>query len=244
MQPSPVRAQPHATTPRWKMCKNQIMYRKLAFYSDQQTERSSKLDEHLLSLIGKQRPIIGYIPSSTDAERTWYKQQQAYYKSLDADLSVYFELEIEYEPDKAKNLFTCDAIHLSGGSTYNFLYWLRKRGLISLLHDYVANGGVLIGVSAGAILMTPEISTTHICGEEPSHNLTDLSALNFVDFAFLPHINRIEDVENKLIEYSITQSGKIFGCPDGDGIIVNGNGIQCVGDLILAENGKLKSVVN
>lgn len=215
------------------------MNRKLAFYSDQQIEQSSAMDEPLLNLIDKQHPLIGYIPSSTDPERIWFKQQQAYYKSLNAKLSVYFELETEYEPKKTKELFACDAIHLSGGSTYNFLYWLRKRGLVSLLRDYVANGGVLIGVSAGAILMTPEISTTHICGEEPSHDLNDLSALNLVDFAFLPHINNIEAVENKMIEYSNTHGYKIFGCHDGDGIIVNNNIIQCVGDLILAENGKV-----
>lgn len=178
------------------------------------------MNEQLLNLIGKPHPIIGYIPSSTDPERTWFKKQQTYYKSLGADLSVYFELETEYESEKAKELFACDAIHLSGGSTYNFLYWLRQRGFIPLLRNYVANGGVLIGVSAGAILMTPEISTTHICGENPSHNLNDLSALNLVEFAFLPHINQINSVEKKLIEYSITHKRKIFGCHDDDGIIV------------------------
>ncbi|MBV6397586.1 MAG: putative peptidase [Anaerolineales bacterium] len=202
------------------------------------------MNERLLNLIGKRHPVIGYIPSSTDPKRTWFKQQQAYYKSLNARVPIYFELETEYDPEKIKDLLACDAIHLSGGSTYNFLYWLRTRRLTSLLKDYVANGGVLIGVSAGAILMTPEISTTHICGEEPSHDLNDLSALRMVDFAFLPHINKIEAVENKMIEYSIAQGRKIFGCLDGDGMIVNGNSLHCVGDLILAENGKLKSVVN
>lgn len=215
------------------------MRRKLALYSDQQINLSPKMDERLLALIDKPNPTIGYIPSSTDPERTWHKKQQAYYKSLSADLAIYFELETEYQPDKTKDLFACDAIHLSGGSTYNFLYWLRKRGFISLLHDYVANGGLLIGVSAGAILMTPEISTTHLCGEQPSHNLNDLSALNFVDFAFLPHINQIESPEAKLIEYSVTQKRKIFGCNDGDGIIVDGDNIQCIGNLMYAENGNL-----
>ena len=220
------------------------MSRKLAFYSDQQIERSSAMDERLLNLIGKQHPVIGYIPSSADPKRAWFEQQQAYYKSLNANLSVYFELETEYDPEKIEDLLACDAIHLSGGSTYNFLYWLRARRFIPLLRDYVANGGVLIGVSAGAILMTPKISTTHICGEEPSRDLNDLSALNFVDFAFLPHINQIESPEAKLIEYSVTQKRKIFGCNDGDGIIVDGDNIQCIGNLICAENGNLQTAAS
>jgi len=213
------------------------MHRKLAFYSDQQINQSAKMDEQLFNLIGKPHPTVGYIPSSIDPERTWFKKQQNYYKSFGANLSVYFELEAEYEPDKANELFACDAVHLSGGSTYNFLYWLRKRGFISLLKEYVANGGVLIGVSAGAILMTPEISMTHICGETPSHNLNDLSALDLVDFVFLPHINQIESVESKMTEYSIAHGRKIFGCRDGGGIIVNDDNIECIGDVIHVENG-------
>jgi len=89
------------------------MHRKLALYSDQQINLSPKMDERLLKLIEKRRPMIGYIPSSTDPERTWFKQQQAYYKSLGADLVVYFELEKEYQPDKTKDLFACDAILLA-----------------------------------------------------------------------------------------------------------------------------------
>jgi dipeptidase E len=217
------------------------MNRKLAFYSDQQMGQSPAMDKRLLDLIGKQHPAIGYIPSSADPERTWFKQRQIYYKSLDADLPIYFELEREYVPDKIKDLLACDAIHLSGGRTYNFLHWLRKRGLISPLRDYVLNGGVLIGVSAGAILMTPEISTTHLCGEEPTGDLDDLSAINLVDFAFLPHVNTIESAEKKMVEYSTTQRRKIFGCKDGDGIIVDGENIECIGNILLVENGKLRS---
>jgi len=219
-----------------------IMKRKLAFYSDQQIGQSPVMDERLLNLIGKQRPTIGYIPSSTDPDKIWYGQRQNYYKSMNADLSVYFELEAAYTPDNIKDLFACDAIHLSGGRTYNFLYLLRKRNLFSPLREYVANGGVLIGVSAGAILMTPEISTTHLCGEEPSGNLSDLSALNLVDFALLPHLNKIESAQSKMVEYSITQKRRIFGCNDGDGIIVNNESIECIGNLLLMENGKLRTV--
>ena len=219
------------------------MNRKLAFYSDQQIGQSPAMDKRLINLIGKQHPAIGYIPSSVDPERIWFKRQKIYYESLGADLSVYFELELEYAPDKIKDLFDCDAIHLSGGPTYNFLYWLRKRELIFSLREYVAHGGVLIGVSAGAILMTPEISTTHLCGEEPSHNLHDLFALNLVDFAFLPHVNKLESLEKKMIEYSKAQGRKIFGCKDGDGIIVDGENTECIGNLLLVENGKLRFVM-
>lgn len=177
------------------------MKRKLAFYSNQKLGIRTELDEYLLRLIGKENPRIGYIPSSIDSERIRYAQQKKYYEALGADLDIYFGLEMEYQPEKIEDLLNCDAIHLSGGSTYNFLFWLRKRELISTLREYVSVGGVLIGVSAGAILMTPEISTTHLCGEKIRSDISDRSALELVDFAFLPHLDEVNDAAKKMIAY-------------------------------------------
>jgi dipeptidase E len=105
------------------------------------------------------------------------------------DLSPYFELGDGYNPDELDTLLTCDAIHLSGGNTYYFLHWLRVRNLLIRLREYVARGGVLIGVSAGAILMTPNIGSASLCGDMPLEGMTDYAALGLVDFAFVPHLN-------------------------------------------------------
>lgn len=167
-----------------------------------------------------------------------------YYEALGINLSVYYEIDTNYEPEKLKELLTCDAIHLPGGNTYHFLYWLRARRLLAPLREYAANGGVLIGVSAGAILMTPEISSANLCGDTaPSgEETTDLSALGLVDFAFLPHINQIDTAATLLQEYSRKCRRVIYGCQDGDGIIVNGEQIEYLGNIQKAINGVLAQV--
>ncbi len=220
------------------------MIRKLVLYSDQVIPENAKIDRRLASLIGKQNPIIGYIPSSSDPERIWFKQKQVYYETLGLNLSVYFEIDVNYEPSMFHSLLRCDAIHLSGGNTYHFLYWLRVRGLIVPLQEYVANGGTLIGTSAGAILMTPEIGTARLCGDAPltGEEMTDSSALGLVDFAFLPHLNDVEAATNVLEEYSQNYQRVIYGCPDGDGIIVNGEHIEYLGNIQKAVSGSLVRV--
>jgi dipeptidase E len=66
--------------------------------------------------------------------------------------------------------------------------------------EYVNNGGILIGVSAGAMLLTLNIESAYICGDENLVGLTDLSSLNLVPFMFEPHSNKSSSSAEKLKE--------------------------------------------
>ena len=125
------------------------MNRKLVLYSDQIVGKTDAIDRRLLSLIGKAAPSIGYIPSSSDPERFFFNQIRTYYAALGASVKVYLELDAHFSEDALPALLGCDAIHLSGGNTFYFLHWLKRRAMLPVLRDYVARGGVLIGVSAG-----------------------------------------------------------------------------------------------
>ena len=206
---------------------------KLAFYSDQVIPENNKVDRRLQTLIGRPNPIIGYIPSSADPERVWFEQKRAYYAALGLQLDVYFEIDVDYRPETLPQLLACDAIHLSGGNTFHFLYWLQARQLLAPLRTYAAQGGVLIGTSAGAILLTPDINTALLCGDEPwpGESLSDRRALNLVDFAFVPHINDLADPTTPLQAYAQTHQRVTYGCADGDGIIVAGDRIELLGAI-------------
>ncbi|MFC1953750.1 Type 1 glutamine amidotransferase-like domain-containing protein, partial [Chloroflexota bacterium] len=158
--------------------------KKLVLYSDQIKHLSKKIDSALIKLLDKSKPKIGYIPSSADPKRKHYAARQEYYSRIDMELEIYFELDEDYYPDKLDTLLSCDAIHLSGGNTYYFLHWLRKRGLMDTLTQYVSQGGVLIGVSAGSILMTPDISTSSISDDKQMEGESGYKGLNLVDFSF------------------------------------------------------------
>jgi dipeptidase E len=213
--------------------------KKLALYSDQEIPENASIDRRMLALIDKPHPLVGYIPSSADPDRKWFKIKQAYYAAIGVTLTDYFELDDHFEPDALSSLMQCDAIHLSGGNTYHFLYWLRRRGMLEVLRNYVKNGGVLIGNSAGSILMTPEINSTALCEDIPllGEESDDLSALGLVDFAFYPHINLYSNYREVMIKYSLEHPYPIYGCADGNGIIVDGDEIEFIGPIMKAQNG-------
>ena len=68
---------------------------------------------------------------------------------------------------------------------------LEKTGLLKELKAWVRNGGVLTGVSAGAIIMTKNIETAAFPSfdcDENEDNVKNLAGLQLVDFEFLVRV--------------------------------------------------------
>lgn len=199
---------------------------KLAFYSGDDNQANERLDLDLVKLMGKKNPKIGYIPSSSDPTRKYFKGIKKYYSKYGLSRFLYFDIDQEFDRKKLPELLTCDAIHLSGGNTFKFLHSIKKRKLVTFLRKYAQGGKVLIGVSAGAMIMTPSINTTAVFhtqkGDLKKENvvgLKDFRALNLVNFEFIPHFNK--DKETFVKNYSRTQKNTVCACDDASGIIVN-----------------------
>jgi dipeptidase E len=207
------------------------MNRKLVLYSDQTLPENRVIGYRLLELLKKNNPRLGYIPSSYDPERFYFAQTHHYYATLGVSLQDYFDYDTPLSSETALKLFDCDAIHLSGGNTFHFLHWLRNRNMPQVLKDYVAEGGVLIGVSAGAILMTPDISTTTLCGDEEPSEPIDKTSLGLVDFQFLPHFESNTKMSVEVSKLPSEYGNIVYGCPDGCGVVVDGSDIEVFGDV-------------
>ncbi len=209
-----------------------IDMKKLVLYSDQIPPLTDEIDRELKNLFGKAEPRIGFIPSASDTERKYFNDRKAFYSRLGMNLAVYFDLGIEWNPRQREVLFDCDAIHLSGGNTYSFLVWLRRRNMIDFLVDYVEKGGVLIGVSAGSILMTPDISTSAVCGDEVPEGMIDFAGLGLVDFSFLPHFGDIAATLDDIKRYSQEKHTRVYVAKDSGGIVIDGDKVKIIGDVI------------
>jgi dipeptidase E len=157
--------------------------RKLVLYSAQETPEDRKIDLELMRLIAKPNAKIAYIPSDFVNDSVWYRSKIEYYAQYGATLEEPVQFNTVLLENELQNLFAYDAIHLSGGDTPSFLRLLRQHNLLSQLHDYVAQGGVLIGISAGAIITTPNILTAYDCGDDRPPEPFDHNALGLVDFA-------------------------------------------------------------
>lgn len=207
----------------------------LVMLSDLAIGRKRLIDDELLKLLKSKNlnPAIGYIPSCSDPNRIYFKSTVEYYKAMGINSVSYFDLDMEYDESKLSEVFNFDALHLSGGNTFYFLSTIRKRNFINMIRSYVMNNGILIGVSAGSILMTNSIELAGF-GDYADQNfvgITDLSSLGLVNFEFLPHWDGSTDGIELLRKYSKMKDTIIYACRDNDGIIVNNDKVKLIGQI-------------
>lgn len=102
---------------------------KLVLLSDPNYLEIKDVKTQLINLIGKSKPTIGYISSCPDPSRKFYDERKKYYARFGASLTPYVDLESGFNSDYIELVFQADAIHLSGGNTYRFLYWIMRAWL-------------------------------------------------------------------------------------------------------------------
>lgn len=211
----------------------------LVMYSDQIIPENDKVDARLLDLLAGRGRHIGYVPSGPEPDRRFYHERQYYYAKLDLDLSVFFDTSRPFDEAELTALLDCDAIHLSGGNTRAFLHLLKANSLLGALAEWTRNGGLLIGTSAGAILMTPTVALDAMFSGKDPRAVLDSDALDLVPFEFFPHLNKSADYLPQLLAYSTETSRRIAACRDGDGVVVNGDVVESVGDIVWIMNGTI-----
>ena len=89
-----------------------------------------------------------------------------------------------------------DAVYISGGNTFGTMKHLRESGLDKAILNYVQNGAIYIGGSAGAHIATADIS--HVAKyDRDTFGLTDLSGLGLYNGILICHYSdeRKDDFE-------------------------------------------------
>lgn len=160
-----------------------------ALYSDQVIAENTPMDRRLAELVLSRGNRIGYISSGPDPKRAFFSEKSRYYARYGLSLDPFVDLDVRLGEAEIAQLFACDAIHLSGGHTGDFLTRLQQSGMLGWLRNWVLSGGILIGTSAGAILMTPTIAVDALFWGGSPDAVGDGGALDLLLFEFFPHLN-------------------------------------------------------
>jgi dipeptidase E len=207
-----------------------------ALYSDQLIAENAAMDLRLAASITARGSRIGYVSSGPDPERSFFDEKRQYYARYELNLDVFIDLDDLGEGDIAA-LLSCNAIHLSGGDTAAFLARLRRREMLAVLRDWTLNDGILIGTSAGAILMTPDIALDALFSGGSPEAMRDGAALNLLPFEFFPHLNWDASYLPALLRYSEISPRAIIVCRDGEGVFVEEDHIEAYGAPLVIRRG-------
>lgn len=179
--------------------------------------------------IKKRGNAVAYISSEPQSDdRPYYLSTIKDYSQISGDIKVdYFDLSKNFSDEDLMRLLNYGTIYLSGGNTYIFMDSANKRNLQAILKKHLENDGLLIGASAGSIMMTPSIDLAGL-EDENSPNLQNTKGFGFVDFEFHPHFD-IKD-ENRLSNFSEKRNYEIYTCKDGSGIFYSNGEVKLFGE--------------
>jgi len=220
---------------------------KLLFYSGGCEVANERMDEELYAMIEQKRsPRMTYIPSCSWGVEQYYKEVKNIYIKRGFVSVDCFPIDTKFTQKELDTALRADVVYLSGGNTYYFLKQLREGSLLPKLKQYVARDGILMGLSAGSIIMTPSIGMAGIPRFDCDQNdvkLKNLKSLGLVPFEFSPHYNGRKKVDEELLRYSKKIEHPLYACPDGDGIIINGDKVSFIGEVYPFVKGKKYSSI-
>ncbi|MGE3608744.1 MAG: Type 1 glutamine amidotransferase-like domain-containing protein [Bacteriovoracaceae bacterium] len=205
---------------------------KLVFYSGGDDKENRNLDKSFLEVLGKKNPVITFIPSSSYLSEQEFKVFVKHYSKYKITRFIHFPVDLPFDKTLFQEVMRSDVIHLAGGNTFYFLNSLRKAKLLKEIRKFALEGGVLTGLSAGAIMMTENIEMAgypEFDRDENTVNITNLNSLNLVDFNFFPHFRNSPRYDLVFKKFTRENSKTIYACPDGSGIVVNGEELRFIG---------------
>ncbi|RGL17523.1 Type 1 glutamine amidotransferase-like domain-containing protein [Bifidobacterium pseudocatenulatum] len=118
----------------------------------------------------------GYVSSA----RKLFKKLGASVTEIDISTEAYSTIQAVFED--------ADVIYFTGGNSFFLMDQLRKTETDELLKKELANGKLMIGESAGAIICAPTIQYIEQMDEKPEdYSQEDNEGLDLIDFYVLPH---------------------------------------------------------
>ncbi len=214
----------------------------LVLYGGGSLFKNAKSDKNLIRLTGKKSPSITYIPSNSEyGEAEFQEFCENFGKKHKIKKFIYFPIDIPISDGMRDLALSQDIVYLSGGNTYFFLKSLKTSKMISYLRDYVNSGGVVAGLSAGAILLTPNIATAGFPYFDRDLNtvkIRDQKALKITQFEFYPHCVHTMPYRKALLAHSRKTLYPIYATPDLSSVVVDGSQTRFVGPVHVYWNGK------
>jgi dipeptidase E len=231
--------------------------RHLVLYSGGQERRNALIHESLLELAMRGRRVrrrsgavkMTYVPYTTPGARLYFKRFERRYRAFGATefACVAADAPELRGPKRVRaallrELHESDIVYLAGGNTFEFLDNLRRSELLPELARFHARGGVLAGLSAGALLLTPDIELAGYPPFDRDPNEVGLAgrglrALGLVDFEFFPHYRRSARYRDALARWSRRSGRPVYACRDGSGIVVEGDCFTAHGEVWLFDGG-------
>ena len=160
----------------------------MLFLTSSVTCVAKKLISHLSKPPAEIR--LTFIPTASEVKKgdlLWLKKERQ--SLVDAGFQVTdFTVTGKTKAEVTAMLDNTDIVFVSGGNSFYLLQEMRKSGFANVIHQYVDNGLIYGGSSAGSIVAGPDLTLlAALDATVEAPELTDFKGLGLVDVVVFPH---------------------------------------------------------
>ena len=104
------------------------------------------------------KPLL-YIPLAMDEADHPYDECYKWFLNVIADINItYVDMVRSFEELSSLNLNDYSSIFIGGGNTYKLLKGIKDNNIFEKINEYLNNGGIIMGGSAGAVIFGKDIN--------------------------------------------------------------------------------------
>ncbi|MDI9325354.1 MAG: Type 1 glutamine amidotransferase-like domain-containing protein [Alphaproteobacteria bacterium] len=133
--------------------------------------------------------------------------------------------------EKGETIPEVDVVFVGGGNTFTLMKYVSQYNIKSNLTRLFERGGLYVGSSAGAIILSPTIESAGeiIPKDKNTIGLVDLKGLAMVPFHIHPHTteNQMESIES----FRKTKSDPLVCLKDGEAVYIHNEFKQYIGTV-------------
>jgi dipeptidase E len=178
-------------------------------------------------VIDNNKPLL-YIPLAMESDRydscyTWITNEL---KQIDVP---YVDMVKSADELSNKDLFSYCALFIGGGNTFKLLNDLKASGAFEKIKDYLKNGGVAFGGSAGAIIFGYDLEACKL-DDNNDVGLIDHRGYNLLDNASLLCHYDNQDERRKEYLLSLSKHRKCYALPEEVTLFLNEKDVEVIGN--------------
>ncbi|MBR4342286.1 MAG: Type 1 glutamine amidotransferase-like domain-containing protein [Lachnospiraceae bacterium] len=134
-------------------------------------------------------------------------------------------------------------IFIGGGNTFKLLYDIKRVNMFGPIREYLLNGGVAFGGSAGAIIFGQDLESCAL-DDDNKVELLETDGYDVLEgISFLCHFtNRDEEHDRRSEQYllEISKHRKVYALPEEDTLFLNEDHLEEIIDrpYFIFDNGK------
>ena len=190
------------------------------------------IDKKVVELTDKVNPNFLFIGLASSFSDSYYDTMKKIYKDLGCTCAYLKKKNILNNRDIVeKKISDADIIYFCGGDTIKLVNDLKEYDLVSLLKNAYDSGTVLVGMSAGAIMLSKEGYSDSLKLRDEADKYTFVEGLDFIDIAICPHYSNVIGKKEKLKEDLKGTDKKVYSLDNGTALISIDNNISFISSI-------------